>query len=166
MSRLWVSQEPQRSLSAGQDPSLQQGMVSTAKETYRAISTDTKYNSILCYCTVWMYEYLWGLCTRRSNSAKMHPTAHMSTPTPYILAPNRSSGERYHLGKGSINRELNFTTGIQCTTLLVRRSILLNYNEASNSGKRNRDAAIHGSDNLFSIMCAVTHVLTSCTFIS
>lgn len=39
--------------------------------------------------------------TRRSNSAKIHPTAHMSTPTPYILAPNRSSGERYHLGKRS-----------------------------------------------------------------
>lgn len=36
--------------------------------------------------------------TRSSNSARMHPTAHISTPTPYILAPNRSSGERYHLG--------------------------------------------------------------------
>lgn len=27
----------------------------------------------------------------------MQPTAHMSTPTPYILAPKSSSGERYHL---------------------------------------------------------------------
>ena len=37
MFLLWVSQEPQRSWSAGRDLSLQQGMVSTAKDTCRDI---------------------------------------------------------------------------------------------------------------------------------
>ena len=35
--------------------------------------------------------------TLKSNSANIQPTAHMSTPTPYILAPNSNSGAQYHL---------------------------------------------------------------------
>lgn len=45
MFLLWVSQEPQRSWSAGPDLSLQQGMVSTAKDTCRDIY-GTKNKSI------------------------------------------------------------------------------------------------------------------------
>lgn len=78
------------------------------QDTYRGISMDTKITAFSI--TVSIISLKRGLCTRRSNSAKMQPTAHMSTPTPYILAPNRSSGERYHLGKGSIHREFNFST--------------------------------------------------------
>lgn len=44
----------------------------------------------------------------------MHPTAHMSTPTPYILAPNRSSGERYHLRKRSVTRVTFGNSQISC----------------------------------------------------
>jgi hypothetical protein len=35
------------------------------------------------------------MANRCSSSAWMHPTAHMSTPTPYTLAPISSSGARY-----------------------------------------------------------------------
>lgn len=48
--------------------------------------------------------------TLRSNSANIQPTAHMSTPTPYILAPNSNSGARYHLGKNGIISYENPTT--------------------------------------------------------
>ena len=35
--------------------------------------------------------------TLRRSSARMQPTAQISTPVPYILAPNNSSGDLYHL---------------------------------------------------------------------
>ena len=34
---------------------------------------------------------------RSMSSANTHPTAHTSTPGPYALLPNKSSGARYHL---------------------------------------------------------------------
>lgn len=37
------------------------------------------------------------LLTLRRSSARMQPTAQISTPVPYILAPNNSSGDLYHL---------------------------------------------------------------------
>lgn len=50
--------------------------------------------------------YIWKL-TLRSNSAKIQPTAHISTPTPYILAPNNNSGARYHLKRRKKIRKKN-----------------------------------------------------------
>lgn len=53
----------------------------------------------------------------------MHPTAHMSTPTPYILAPNRSSGERYHLGRHGVQFSKSWTRKAN-TTLHMRWMLL------------------------------------------
>ncbi len=36
------------------------------------------------------------IASLRSNSAATHPAPHMSTAVSYILAPNSSSGARYH----------------------------------------------------------------------
>lgn len=69
-------------------------------------------------CNEWKSKYKTlvyiSILTLRSNSAKIQPTAHISTPTPYILAPNNSSGARYHLKRKHILEELPGFVHIKC----------------------------------------------------